>query len=77
MSNVFLQHTVEMRIRLSPYYINKIQEGVQDKLNRQLLRYSEVFKGVLLSYSNIKILQEKAEIKDVTPIIYFKIQFKL
>jgi len=50
---------------------------VQDKLNRQLLRYSEVFKGVLLSYSNIKILQEKAEIKDVTPIIYFKIQFKL
>ncbi|KAK6191579.1 hypothetical protein SNE40_003231 [Patella caerulea] len=61
-------------IILAPRYIGKTSHGIREQLDREVNLYSDVLQGVLISYSNIKLLQPLSLTHDDKPYLNFKIQ---
>ncbi|XP_050409358.1 DNA-directed RNA polymerase I subunit RPA43 [Patella vulgata] len=61
-------------IILAPRYIGKTSQGITEQLDREVNLYSDVLQGVLISYSNIKLLQPLSLTHDDKPYFNFKIQ---
>ena len=68
---------VEVQEHLSflPWYIGRLDEGITEHLNRKVLRYSDRYGGVLLSYSKPLVLQSLGRILDEQPHIHFDVKF--
>jgi DNA-directed RNA polymerase I subunit RPA43 len=68
--------TLQMLIHLPPSYLGDIKAGIEYKLNKFLMRYLEPVQGIMLAYSDIKLLSDTGKIIHETPHIHFPIQFK-
>lgn len=72
----FVEVEATEHMSLSPYYIGRIKQGVQDEIERNIRRWKflEKYKGIIVAYDNIKLLQRSAEIHDESPFIHFDIK---
>lgn len=74
-SSCFRRLEVEEHLSLLPSYIGRVGEGVTEHLNRRVMRYSESYSGVLLSYSKPAVLQTAGLIMDEQPHMHFDIRY--
>ncbi|CAH2282561.1 DNA-directed RNA polymerase I subunit RPA43 [Pelobates cultripes] len=66
--------THRRHLALSPKYLQKKRSGIQEQLNTELLRYSTGLSGVPVSYDNIKLIGELADIYDDLGHIHVNIE---
>ena len=71
----FVSLEIKEHIVLMPSYIGRIDKGIFEHLNRRVLRYSQELNGVLISYSNLVILQNSGLIVDDNPQIHFDLKY--
>jgi len=69
------QLELQEHISLLPCYLGRLAEGILTHLNGRVLRYSEQYGGVLLSYSKPCVLQRCGTIFDEQPHIHFDVKF--
>jgi hypothetical protein len=80
----FVQNTVKVQMHLAPCFAGNITKGVHEKLNRFLLRYRpclhrvygryvDEVKGVVVSYSNVRLLAAKGKINYDCPFVHFHV----
>ena len=61
-------------LQLPPMFTANIQEGIAQKLNQTLLlRYNKQLCGIVVAYSNIRLLQKSARIRCECPFLQFRI----
>lgn len=60
----------KLELELHPSKTGNILGGVRDRLNNMLMRYSEDFGGVVLSYSNEKLTSTKGAILESLPYVH-------
>lgn len=70
---MFEKISTRLSLHLTPNFISCIDKGIDEKLNRMLLKYSKEFQGVVVSYSNIRDLDRLAEIYFDSPLLHFKV----
>ncbi|KAJ3301293.1 hypothetical protein HDU76_005786, partial [Blyttiomyces sp. JEL0837] len=68
---------VRFYLHLPPCFIGNAIAGVHDYLNKFLMQYVPEVKGVLLSYSDVEILDNAAKIMYDSPFFHFHIKVKL
>lgn len=73
MDTPFRELSVHLWMSLSPCYIGDIQRGVNEMLNRQLMKYLDSVHGVVISYSDLEVLQHSGKILYDTPYIHFTV----
>ncbi|KAI9223840.1 hypothetical protein BC828DRAFT_374962 [Blastocladiella britannica] len=61
-------------VHLPPKFMLSPSKGVEDHLNRMLLKFNERLGGVILSYSNVSFLSDRAEILYDSPFAHFSVQ---
>eukprot|EP00794_Sanderia_malayensis_P016694 gene16694-18388_t len=66
----------EKEVRLSPRYIGRINDGIRETLDMDVLNYSDELNGVIFAYNQVKCLEMSACIYDETPFMYFKVTVK-
>lgn len=74
--STFRSHRARVRIHLAPMFSSpssNIIKGIHEKLNQLLLKYSTAFNGVILSYRNVKIMEQKARIIYDSPFLHFHV----
>ena len=74
-TSCFRQLELQEHMSLLPCYLGRLAEGILEQLNRRVLRYSEEYGGVLLSYSKPCVLQSCGRIMDEQPHIHFDVRF--
>ena len=74
-TSCFRQLELQEHVSLLPCYLGRLAEGVLQHLNGRVLRYSEQYGGVLLSYSKPCVLQRCGTIFDEQPHIHFDVKF--
>jgi DNA-directed RNA polymerase I subunit RPA43 len=73
----FKRVTVRIQVTLPPCYIQTPILGIRLQLNRFLLRYISEVDGVILAYSDVIFLEDKARIMYDSPFLHFWIQTKM
>lgn len=68
---VFVQS--RLYVHLLPAHLGNVQQGVDEKLNGMLLRYSETAGGVVVSYSDVTIEESLGRIQIDMPYIHFHV----
>jgi hypothetical protein len=63
-------------VRLAPCFIDKLEQGIKEYLNTLLTKYIIELNGVLTSYSNITILNDKCILTSESPFLFIKIRVK-
>ncbi len=71
----FLSLEVKERILLMPWYTGSIKQGLCEKLSQGILEYSSELHGILVTFSNLAILQKTGEIHDDNPHIHFDVKY--
>ena len=66
----FVEQKLEVQLSLLPCYTHSIKQGVQDHLNRAVLRYSSSLKGVFLGFRNVALAQPYAAIFNEAPHLH-------
>lgn len=74
-TSCFRQLELQEHISLLPCYLGRLAEGILAHLNGRVLRFSEQYGGVLLSYSKPCVLQRCGMIFDEQPHIHFDVKF--
>ena len=67
---------IELKAKLSPCFINNVKSGVQDILNRRLLRYTPAFEGIMLAYFDTKLRSNAGIIRNELPMFYVNVSTK-
>lgn len=67
----FRELTVKLFVHLMPYHTHDIQAGINEHLNKLLMKYNEELEGVVISYYNVKPLQSNGAIIADYPHIHF------
>ena len=72
----FVEIETQEHIALSPYYIGRIKQGVQEQIEHKIQRWKflDDHGGIIVAYDNIKSLQRSAEIYDESPLLHFDIK---
>ncbi len=72
----FVEIETQEHIALSPYYIGRIKQGVQEQIEHKIQRWKflDDHGGIIVAYDNIKLLQRSAEIYDESPLLHFDIK---
>ncbi|XP_046860096.1 DNA-directed RNA polymerase I subunit RPA43-like isoform X2 [Xenia sp. Carnegie-2017] len=72
----FVEIERQEHISLSPFYIGRINLGVQEQIEKKIRqwKYLEEYGGVIVAYENIKLLERLATIDDESPLIHFDIK---
>jgi DNA-directed RNA polymerase I subunit RPA43 len=63
----------KLQIHLSPIFMGKIAQGINDYLLALVTKYVFELQGVVLSFSGIKVLQTKSIIKTESPFMHFNV----
>ena len=71
----FFSIEVKEHVVLMPWYIGNIKMGIQEKLNPRILEYSPKLQGILVSYSDVTILQSAGAIHEDSPQVHFDIKY--
>ena len=66
-----------MRIHLAPMFAADVKAGIREKLSKYLLKFHPSVCGIIISFSDIKILQKCATIRYDCPFIHFDIAVKV
>ena len=71
----FFSIEVTEHMFLMPVYIKNIRKGVCEKLNQRIFEYSSELHGILVTFSNLAILQKTGEIHDDNPHVHFNVKY--
>jgi hypothetical protein len=71
---IFQESTVEVEIHLAPLLLSSAQRGVDDRLNSFLLKYVDAVQGVVLSYSDPRLVHRGARIVQDNPFVHFRVR---
>lgn len=71
----FVVVEARQHMALLPSYIGRIGEGIFEELNSKVLNYSYELGGVVLSFSNPRLLQNSGRIEDEHPHVHFELQY--
>lgn len=71
----FFSVEVKEHIVIFPCYLGNIKKSLYEKLNRRILEYSQELQGILVTYSNLSILQSTGEIHDDSPHVHLNIKY--
>ena len=66
----------QRQVGLSPRYIGKIDVGIRETLDSDLLKYSEELSGIIVCYKQVQCLETSGCIMDETPFLYFIVNVK-
>ena len=66
----------QRHVGLPPRYIGRIDIGIRETLDSDLLRYSEDLSGIIVCYKHVQCLDTSGCIMDETPFLYFNISVK-
>ena len=71
-------HEVENKrhIGLPPKYIGKIDEGIRETLDADLLKFCEELQGIIVCYHRVQCLETSGSILDTTPFMHFTVNVK-
>ena len=61
-------------VQLAPFYLGNILSGIEKELNNKIMSYSDTFNGIALSYENINVISNIANIIDDIPWINLEIE---
>ena len=67
---------IELKAKLSPCFIGNVKSGVQDILNRRLLRYTPAFEGIMVAYFDTKLQSDAGFIRNELPHFFVNISTK-
>lgn len=76
-SSCFRRVETLQRMHVLPSYIGHVSDGILSALNAQILRYSKVYGGVVLSYSKPIVLGTQGLIMDEQPHIHFSVKVSM
>ena len=71
----FRQLEVREHVTLLPCYLGRVGSGVIETLTKRILHYSELYGGVLLAFSHVRVLQSTGRILDELPHIHIDVQY--
>lgn len=66
----------QRQIGLPPRYIGKVNVGIRETLEADLLKYSEELCGIIVCYKQVKCMNTSGSIMDETPFLYFVVNVK-
>ena len=72
----FVEIETQEHISLSPYYIGRIRQGIQEQIEHKIKRWKfrDDYGGIIVAYDHIRLLQRSAEIFDESPLLHFDIK---
>ncbi|XP_028395753.1 DNA-directed RNA polymerase I subunit RPA43-like isoform X2 [Dendronephthya gigantea] len=72
----FVEIETQEHITLSPYYIGRIKQGIQEQIEHKIQRWKfrDDYGGIIVAYDHIKLLQRSAEVFDESPLLHFDIK---
>ncbi|ORZ41407.1 hypothetical protein BCR44DRAFT_1006045 [Catenaria anguillulae PL171] len=70
---MFSKVTAKFYLHLAPKFVNDPMKGVEDHLNRMLLKFNKDIGGVIMSYTNVQLLTDRATILFDSPFMHFHI----
>ncbi|KAJ1646236.1 hypothetical protein LPJ64_002255 [Coemansia asiatica] len=76
-SSSFVECTTRLTVTLAPVYSRDFMAGVHETLNNMLLRFVPQIRGVVLSYSKVKVLTDSALISNDSPYGQLEISARL
>ncbi len=68
----FVQSSVVVKMHLAPSFAGNVMQGVHEKLNRLLMRYNDDVRGVIVSYSNLRLARTGRILYDC-PFVHFSV----
>ena len=71
----FRQLEIREHVTLLPCYLGRVGSGVIELLTRRILHYNELYGGVLLAFSHVRVLQRTGRILDELPHIHIDVQY--
>jgi len=74
--HIFKEVSAKLYIHLSPAQLSDLFAGIDVQLNKYLLKYNESMGGVVISYSDVEVLQRCGKILYDNPFIHFYIAAK-
>eukprot|EP00798_Chlamydomonas_sp_ICE-L_P013621 gene13621-19499_t len=74
MDGCLVKTQADIQVELHPSKLGNVADGVKEFLYSQLLRYTEDYSGVPLSFSNIKILRRKAPVHSYFPLVHLNVK---
>eukprot|EP00128_Syssomonas_multiformis_P017371 Colp12_sorted_trinity150504_noHs@9167 len=66
-----------LQIHMAPRYLGNVMEGVFEQLNQILMKYSNEVEGIVVSYSNVEVLEKAGKVMNDTPHIHFMVKVRL
>lgn len=69
------EKTVDLTVAIPPRKLGSVKRAISEHLNALKSRYVPETKGVLLSWSNLNILNDNGIIMDDQPYIFWKVRF--
>lgn len=59
---------------LSPSYIGRLREGIDEELSKKIMKFCDKLQGVIVAYDKIQLLQRHASIVEESPFIHFEVK---
>ncbi|XP_031563127.1 DNA-directed RNA polymerase I subunit RPA43-like [Actinia tenebrosa] len=59
---------------LSPSYIGRLKEGIEEELSKKLMKFCEKLQGVIVAYDKIQLLRRHGSIVEESPFIHFEVK---
>lgn len=72
LTGCFTRKHVELSISLLPSALSDVQAHLEDSVRSMLLKYSDTFEGILLSFDSLKVLQ-KGRILNELPNLHYRV----
>jgi hypothetical protein len=73
-SSGFREHHVQRYVHLEPRWASRVRAGICHDLNSLLFKYNDLLRGVVVSYSDIELINSLGLIKDESPYLHFFIK---
>ncbi|XP_059047127.1 DNA-directed RNA polymerase I subunit RPA43 isoform X2 [Achroia grisella] len=69
-----IEKKVTQNLALQPWCLGNLKESIKNLLDYKIGKYDKEFNGILLSYKNLKILQNVGSIRNDNADIHFQVQ---
>jgi DNA-directed RNA polymerase I subunit RPA43 len=70
----FKQIELKEHMCLSPSYIGRLREGIDEELSKKVMTFCDKLQGVIVAYDRIQLVQRHGSLVEESPFLHFEVK---